>query len=216
MAALKLRNNPLLGSAEPSAPYLFSPSKTPRQTEVKLARREAAEEAIGEITPGLERYIFTKGQFSEIDAIRAVVAQTGPCTMALSTWTATGDDVTELAQMQRDGLITSTRWTVDVTFLRREGGAFGAINHLFGTDAIRASQNHAKFLLARSATLDVVVLTSMNLNMNPRMEFLYIRESREVAEWLQAIVDDIFKRLKPAAHGLGRGEKWHRERFQNL
>ena len=56
--------------------------------EIRAAKTGSARQAIGQLARGMELYILTYGQFSLIDALIAIVEQTGPADVTLSTWTA--------------------------------------------------------------------------------------------------------------------------------
>jgi hypothetical protein len=199
--ALKLRKNPLVGTVGIPAPDVLTLGRTPRSRKLKLARRESALEAVGELVPDLERVILTKGQFSEVEFLEALAAKTGPARFAVSTWTATTGDVADVHRLLKAGAFTEVRWLLDLSFVRRDPAAFGQISELFGPAASRVSRNHSKFLLYRSELFDVVVWTSANLNMNP---------------WLETWVDELFDRLKPAGEAATRSRPWNDQQFKDL
>jgi hypothetical protein len=194
---LEPSRNPILEprtTGEDGASYRVATS--PEAHDVKLRRRESAGESLGELRPGLERYIVTKGQFSLIDMIRKILDQTGPADITVSTWTAAGADIAEASDLFNDGRIRSARFLLDHTFQRRKPHFCGQIRKLFGDDAIRITKNHAKLVVIRNDQWNVNVLTSMNLNRNPRMEYLLVRESAELAEFNLEWIDAVFRRRK--------------------
>lgn len=213
---LKPRKNPLIEAAETPPPDILTLGSSPRTRQRKLARRESAVEAVGELSRGLERVILTKGQFSEVDFLEAVSRQVGPARFAVATWTATTGDVGEIHRLLKAGAFTEVRWLLDLSFMRRDPAAFGQISELFGPEAARVSRNHAKFLLYRSEAFDVVVWSSANLNMNPRVEFYVIREDAELAAWLESWVDELFRKLKPAPIAAAKSRPWNDKEFKKL
>lgn len=60
-----------------------------RARSIRVAKQGRARDAIGALTPGCEIYILTFGQFSLIHALTAILEQTGPADVNVSTWTAT-------------------------------------------------------------------------------------------------------------------------------
>ena len=60
------------------------------------------------------------------------------------------------------------------------------------------SKNHAKFLLVRNASWNVVVRTSMNLNENRRFETVELSDDAGLAAFLEGFVDEVF-----AHHAVG-------------
>lgn len=182
---------------EIEAPVVLVRTRRDRVRELReLRRKENAAAAIAGLTRELEIYGFTKGQFSLLDLVRACLAITGPARLSLSTWTAARHEIQALDQLVRDGQLTGMRWLVDFTFARRDPEAAHQIRQTFGLDAIRVCQNHAKFAVFANAEWQLVIRTSMNLNMNPRFEDFLIAHDPELAAFLNRILDDIWSRQK--------------------
>lgn len=196
---LELVPNPILKTDRvDDASATFRVPTSPSSRDAKLRRRALAAESIGELSIGLEMYIVSKGQFSLVDVIRAVVEQTGPADLSISTWTAAGADIAEAFELLESGRIRSARFLLDHSFQRRQPAFCGQVRNLFGDDAIRITKNHAKLVVLTNDDWNVNVLTSMNLNQNPRLEFLLVRESAELAEFNLGWIDEIFERNKPS------------------
>lgn len=164
--------------------------------ECRIAKLSSAREAIGEIKHGQDVFILTFGQFSLIDALVHIVQQIGPSDVTLSTWTAADAHLQRSADLLAASDIRSFRMIIDRSFETRQPGYCEQMKKLFGPECIRAIKTHAKFLLVRSATHNVVVRTSMNLNENPRLENIEVSESKEFAEFFQAISDAVFVEVK--------------------
>lgn len=159
-----------------------------------LRRKQSAEEAIRGLAKGIEIYGFTKGQFSLLELLQAVIKSTGPVNVSLSTWTAARHEIGELARMRDCGELLGLRWLVDFTFARRDPEAAHSIRMLFGLETIRVAQNHAKFCIFTNAEWQLVLRTSMNLNMNPRFEDFTIAHDPELAAFIGTILDEIWNR----------------------
>lgn len=205
MPALPGFNNPLLDKVvNPAVDLEVIQAKTVHRKNVKmrkrelrsLRRKETAVESIYGLAKDIEIFGFTKGQFSLIELIDAVLDVIGPAFLSVSTWTAAHTDVTNVLQFMESGRLTGSRWLVDFTFQRRSPELAQKIRELFGADAVRVARNHAKFSLLRNSEWDIVIRTSMNLNTNPRFEDFTIAHDPELAEFLQAILDDVWKRQK--------------------
>jgi hypothetical protein len=211
---LKRKENPIISTALVSEGVAteWTAGATPRARDQQLARQQAAAECLGDLAHGLERYIVAKGQFSLIDLLRAILSQTGPAHLTFSTWTAAGLHVSEVYDLVEAGTILSTRWLIDHTFQRRQPHVAGQLHNLFGAQSIRVTRNHAKLALVRNDAWDVTVLTSMNLNVNRRMEFLLVREDHDLAEFNAQWIDDIFRRRR-ALDNWGKSNSWQRKRF---
>ena len=158
----------------------------------RVAKVSTAAEAIGTIKPGTDTFILTYGQFSLVDALVAILDQTGPADVSISTWTAADAHLERSAALLESASIRSFRMIVDRSFETRQPKYCHHMRQLFGPESIRAIRTHAKFMLVRSDTHDVVVRTSMNLNENPRLENLEVSEGTAFAEFFQRIVDEVF------------------------
>jgi hypothetical protein len=159
-----------------------------------LRRKQTAEEAIAGLKKGVELYGFTKGQFSMVDLILALLRKTGPARVTLSTWTAARHEIVTIARLVESGELLSMRWLVDFTFARRDPEAANQIRQTFGLESIRVAQNHAKFCLFENRRWRLVLRTSMNLNMNPRFEDFTIAHDPQLATFLTTILDEIWSR----------------------
>jgi len=166
-----------------------------RRREMRDARRQTtAAEAVADLEPdGREIFGLTRGQFSLVDLVDALLEHTGPAAMTVCTWTAAGKHVARLADALAAGRITSGRWIVDISFVRRCPQEAAAIRQAFGMDAIRVTKTHAKFLLLTNDRWQLVTRTSMNLNVNPRLENFTVAHDPELADFLSAAVNDLWR-----------------------
>lgn len=178
--------------------------KTFRKTsvrDIRVAKVASAREAIGTIKPGSDTFILTHGQFSLIDALMVILDQAGPADVSLSTWTAADAHLESAAALMESAEIRSLRMIVDRSFISRQPGYCRHMTELFGGECIRAIKTHAKFMVVRSDTMDVVVRTSMNLNENPRLENIEISEGTEFADFFTDVVDTVFREVAPGDYG---------------
>lgn len=167
-------------------------ARTVRRTVRRTINAATAAEAVGPITPGMEVYGLSKGQFSLIELIDHVLAATGPADLVVSTWTAAGADLAHAQGLLTSGLVRTARWLVDFSFPSRQPGYCGQLRTRFGDDAIRCTANHAKFVLVTNEAWTVVIRTSMNLNLNRRLESYEISDDPALAGWLLEVVDEAF------------------------
>jgi len=148
--------------------------------------------ALGPIEQDTEIYALCKGDFSLIDIIDHCLQATGPADVTVSTWTAAGADLEFALGFVVDRRVRSARWLVDFSFPQRQPAYFALLVDRFGAESIRATANHAKFVLIRNESWDLVVRTSMNLNLNRRLESVEICNDREMAAYLSEVVDEMF------------------------
>lgn len=172
------------------------PRRDVKRETMLLWRKQNAVDAIAPLTREVEIYGLTKGQFSLLDLLKAVLAKTGPASMDLSTWTANRKEALELAAMKQRGELVAVRWLVDMTFCRRDPEATAAIRQDFGADAIRVAHVHAKFALFYNETWKLFLRTSMNLNMNPRTEDFHLAHDPELFDFIHGVMNRVWK-LQP-------------------
>lgn len=139
----------------------------------------------------------TKGQFSLLDLIRAVLAHTGPASLTLSTWTAGIRDVSNVGLLLDQGLLTGVQLLVDRSFATRQPAYCGAVRRVFGDDAIRCTKTHAKIAIVENDEWAVVIRSSMNLNRNPRFEQYDIDDDRELAAFFRRHFEEMSEQAEP-------------------
>ncbi|MCZ6654062.1 MAG: hypothetical protein O7D91_13685 [Planctomycetota bacterium] len=117
------------------------PTKVVRKLATPFAR-----DAIEGLAGGLDVFGFTKGQFSFVDLIDAVLDLTGPSTVTVATWTAAAADASFLGDWCRQGRIKQFRLLIDYSFLTRRGGAeaVDAVIQNFGPDGRRCVKSGSR------------------------------------------------------------------------
>jgi len=178
---------------------------SPKRLILDLRRQQSAAEAVEQLDrDGTSVYGLTRGQFSLVDLIRAILQKTGPASLWISTWTAAGTDVSTMAELMHSGDIVSCRWLVDATFVRRCPSLVATIRDRFGRDAIRVTRTHAKFALIVNHEWKVALRTSMNLNENPRLESFEVGHDPQLAGFLTDAMRDLWEKqprsLQDATH----------------
>ena len=162
-----------------------------------LRRKETATEAVAGLDlDGREIFGLTKGQFSLIDIIEALLAINGPAALEVSTWTAANTDISTALALIASGRVTRARWLVDLTFVRRCPQLAARIREAFGQESIRITKNHAKFAVIHNDRWQIVVRTSMNLNHNPRLEDFTVAHDPELAAFLLQAMNDLWTTQK--------------------
>ena len=146
---------------------------------------------------GQEVDIATGGQFSIIDALEAVLEITGPADVTLATWTAADFDLTQIQGQLTSGRIRDFKLIIDRSFVARKPEFVDVIHDKFGKDSVRSTRSHAKFVIVTNAEWKVVIRTSMNLNFNPRLEYLQIVEDPELAAFWLSVADEVFSEEEP-------------------
>ena len=207
MTELKRSTNPLIvpqGVAKVpledlAAPVTLRRARTTGKRELReLRARQTAMEAIAGLDHQVEIFGFTKGQFSLLDLIAACLEYTGAARVTVSTWTAARHEIQAMAQFKGAGLITEARWLVDYTFARRDPAAAAQIRETFGVGSVRVANTHSKIALFENDEWDLVLRSSMNLNMNPRFEDFTLAHDPEMMAFLRKIFDEIWSHQEAA------------------
>jgi len=156
----------------------------------------------------------TYGQFSLLDLIEATLEITGLADVVISTWSAGFYDVDAAVQFRDQGKLRSVRFLMDSSAKRGQATP-GDVAELFGQDTIRTSRSHAKFVLIGNDDWHVTITSSMNLNLNPRLEQFEMTDDRERYEFFMEFVQSIWTDLPegwvedrklPPANGLAHVE----------
>jgi hypothetical protein len=163
----------------------------------RLAAVESAHQTIGTLSPGCAFTALTKGQFSKLDLLRAVLDQTGPAHVLICTWTAAGREIANAKYLLDTERILSLRMLIDRSFLTRQSAYPKALIEAFGEEAVRVTKTHAKLFIVRNSAWSVVVTTSMNLTKNPRLEHFTLMDSPEIARSLVQVFDQLDYEMPP-------------------
>lgn len=158
----------------------------------RTAKTGVAADAIGKLSPGMEVYILTFGQFSLIDAVAYLVEQTGPADVDVAVWTAAHADMTRAIALLEQSAVRRMRWIVDRSFAGREPACVARMREVFGDGSIRVTATHCKYVTIRNERWNLAVRTSMNLNENARLENVEISDDPAFAGFLAGVTDSIF------------------------
>lgn len=163
-----------------------------------VAATESASAVFADLAHGCEIAVLTHGQFSFIDALQALLAATGPADVTISTWSAANVDLEHARRFLDDGRVRSLRFLVDRSFATRQPDYCATLIRLFGPDAIRTTRLHAKFATIRNDEWALAVRTSMNLNENPRLEYIEVSDDADFASFLDGVVDEVYASQPPS------------------
>jgi len=130
----------------------------------------------------------TRGNFSLIDLIHAVLKKIGRSEVVCVTWSAGIKDVHNVKWMVDSSLIKKFTLITDHSYKTRQKKYAASIEELFGVENIRTSEIHAKFVLISNEDYKVCVRTSMNLNANRTCESFELDEGDEVFDFYNEFV----------------------------
>jgi len=207
---MRIRGNPLFKPrvADPRvdatrlAESLHITGEERRMFIARFVRGETAKQALAPWNPPAGCFGFTKGQFSLVDLIEAILDKIGPARLDVSTWTAAVADVRQLDALLRSGRITGLRLLVDGSFAQRQPLILQTAIERFGQPSLRVCNNHAKYFLLTNEQAGVVCKTSMNLNFNPRFENFDLSCDPDLHAFLLRVMDDLWGQAGPLTkHG---------------
>ena len=164
-----------------------------QRTVIRNINADLASEAVGPIKPRCEIFGLSKGQFSLIELIEHILDYTGPAHLVVSTWTAGGADIAHFAHLVADKRIQSAKWLLDASFPQRQWEYCEQLVEAFGVENLVFTSNHAKFVLFRNAEWNVVLVSSMNLNRNRRLEHYQISDDAKMLEELFFVAKEAFE-----------------------
>lgn len=173
-------------------PAHLRPKRTARHRHSKAA---SARDTIAGFGHDMDVIGLTHGQFSLLDLIEATLDLTGPADIDIATWSAGLYDIDAARRFQNDGRIRRIRFVMDSASQKRGQASTVDIADLFGADTIRTTRSHAKFAIITNDEWAVTITSSMNLNLNPRVEQFEMTEDRERAAFFTAWVDAIFAEI---------------------
>lgn len=134
---------------------------------------------------GERRFLVTKGRFSLLHILSAVLEVTGAADVWVSTWTLGVDDVHHIRRIRDEGRIRSLSLMVDRSFAGRQPAYLEAVRQTFEGSAIWQTRTHAKVLAIRNDEWSVLVHGSLNVNVSPRLEQVAVEDDAELVEfWL--------------------------------
>lgn len=166
-----------------------------RQARNRLSKVASAKDTIAGFGHGMDVAGLTYGQFSLIDLIQATLEIIGPADVTVSTWSAGFYDIEAAENFRADGRLRSIRFIMDSAAQRRGQATNDNIAGLFGEAAIRTTRSHAKFAILINESWQVVITSSMNLNLNPRLEQFEMTDDADRAALFLEFADGLFAEL---------------------
>lgn len=167
------------------------PKRKARNRLSRVANAAATLEGFGHDTDVM---MLTYGQFSLIDIVEALLDITGPADVTISTWSAGFYDVDAAVRFRDNSKMQSCRFLMDSSAKRGQATP-GEVAALFGDDAVRTTRSHAKFVLICNDQWKVVVTSSMNLNLNQRLEQAEVTDDPERYAFLDGFVRSVWTDL---------------------
>lgn len=182
--------------------YATAHLRPKRKAHHRLSKVATARDTIRGFDHDMDVVGLTFGQFSLLDLIQATLDITGPADVTISTWSAGLYDVDAARRFVDDGRIRSIRFVMDSSAKRGQASAV-SISDMFGESSIRTYRSHAKFAIVSNDDWQVVITSSMNLNLNPRCEQFEMTDDEDRARLFLDFVDSIFRDVDDGHHDDG-------------
>lgn len=164
------------------------------------AAKSKADAVLADLTPGARIAGVTKGQFGLTDLVVATLDKTGPCDFFAWSWTLHPDDAGIIANLRDDGMLRRVAFVLDTSFparvqlnKKKSAGRGGNVEvndwcahleGLFGEGAFTLLKSHAKVVCLANAAWHVTITSSMNFNMNRRVESFCVEDDAALwAHW---------------------------------
>ena len=154
--------------------------------------KSSADQPIKNLDKGCRIIGLTRGQFSLIDLIHAILKKTGAADVICTTWSAGIKDANQVKWMADTGLIKTFSIITDHSYATRQKKYAVQLEHLFGKENIRTSEIHAKFTLISNDDWKICIRTSMNLNANRTCENFEIDDDPEIYKFYKEFIDHTF------------------------
>lgn len=139
-----------------------------------------------------ELHGITFGDIDLIDLIAGVCNVFEVKGVDLATWSASGKDLTKFEFLIKDYKL-DYRFLFDFSFKARYPNLVDSVKKELGDNSVRFLTFHAKFVLFELKNGEnLILITSMNLNKNKRMENYYFLKNSSVYDMYKKVVDDLF------------------------
>lgn len=133
----------------------------------------------------------TRGDFSLIDLIYAILKKIGKSDVYISTWSAGIKDANNVKWIKENDMIDKLMLITDHSFATRQKKYALSITELFGIENIRTTEVHAKFVLIKNKNWSITIRSSMNLNANKTCESFEIDDNKEIFDFYYKFVDHV-------------------------
>lgn len=172
-----------------------------KKTRARFSRKATAAETIEGFTRDTDLVALTYGQFSLLDLIDATLDVTGPAHVLIATWSAGFYDIDAALAWRDSGRMLSTRFIMDSSDKRGQATP-ATVADLFDPHNIRTTRSHAKFvLLSNDDGWRVIITSSMNLNLNKRLEQFEITDDPERFNLFNTFAEAVWEQTPPGSTG---------------
>lgn len=185
------------------------------KTKLKSYAFNSVSAVLGQIEKGCEIFSFNKGQFFLIDIVAYILNQIGSAHIDIITWAIGNETIDKLVSLQRQKKIESIRIIIDYSYKTMHPDYCLKLRKIFGDDTIRVAKNHAKIIIIRNSEWNISIRSSMNLNVNRRMEYIEISDDKPLADFFTGFIDEWFM-TKATGLTFDSPAEYHGENFRKF
>lgn len=175
---------------------------------------DALASVIGPVRMGRSVCVLSPGAFDLIDVLGHVLEAMGPARVHLACWTVAREALAKLEAWRDAGKLIGLRWLLSREFASCRAGRLELedVFRLFGEDAIRPAEVHAKVAAVVGPSASIAILTSANPNRNARLEVYWVCGDAAIAGEIVTRIEEWFAdpELAPGSGAWWRPGAWHR------
>lgn len=153
-----------------------------------LDRKAQSERALEDVIPrwsfreGDSYHCFTFGDVDFITFAKFIIRQQYVPYIAVSSWVVSGEDILDLQNWHRRGLVGRVDFYLGEIFEKSYPDAYKAAMELIGQCGGRLSiiRNHAKLIAIQGERFNALIESSANMNTNPRSENVVVTIDRQL------------------------------------
>lgn len=175
--------------------------KTHRGGKRALPRKAASERALENaldwyFADGDVYHCFSFGDVDSMSYFKHVLRQQRVKYLALSTWCMAGEDVNDLREWYRRGMVGRVDFFVGEIFQGSYPEVYDAVKEFIAECGGRlvVFRNHSKVMAVKGEKFDCLIESSANVNTNPRSENTVLTVDSELVDFY---INEIFSKIVP-------------------
>jgi hypothetical protein len=168
-------------------------------------RFKVCREVVGTVEPGETLRIISRGEFDIEHILAMVIDDIGPCDVHLACWKIAQAPAARIVQARKHGWIRRVRLVIDPRGALFSAGVGGlqTITRATGPSGVAKPASHAKVYLAGNDDRAVSIISSGNLNGNPRIENTILIDGRAVYDFHRSWMEEVIAHRDPFEGGKG-------------
>jgi hypothetical protein len=141
-----------------------------------------ADEVAAQVMEHEQVWYLSSGKLSMHQLLEALIKQTGPAAVWLSSWGITEDPARVLARLRHSQSITRLTCLFNSRVASNNAGAYQLMSQV--ADKLGTAECHAKAISIINPTHAIGLVSTANFSHNPRMECTIVHNNKETALWI--------------------------------